>query len=171
MTRYWAALGSAALALSACVGPGAPPPETPAPVPIESDSISYETGPCFGACPVYSVTVRPDGSGIFNGIRFTEVTGERGFQLTPAQYEAFAASLAPWRPESGERRYAPGEPGCEMAATDMPSVSVRWTRAIGDSQALHYYFGCDMDRNEAISQALGHAPELLPIEDLIGERP
>lgn len=171
MNRNWLVLGGASLVLAACVAPRTAPPDTPAPMPIESDSITYETGPCFGACPVYSVTVRPDGSGVFNGIRFTEVSGERAFQLTPAQYETFAAALAPYRPESGERRYEPGKPGCEMAATDMPSASIRWTRAIGDSQALHYYFGCDMDRNEAISQALGHAPELLPIEDLIGERP
>ena len=38
-----------------------------------AQSISYETGPCFGACPVFRVTVSPDGSGTFEGRRFTAV--------------------------------------------------------------------------------------------------
>lgn len=163
----------AALALSACSHGGAKPagPGTP-PVAIEGDSITYETGPCFGACPVYSVTLRPDGSGVFNGIRNTAVTGERKFQLSPDQYKAFAAQLAPYRPASGEVRYSQGEPNCKQAVTDMPSVDIRWTRAIGDSQALHFYYGCRDTANRKIADALGSAIELLPpLEALIGERP
>ena len=87
-----------------------------------AQSISYETGPCFGACPVFRVTVNSDGSGTFEGRRFTAVTGERGFRVTPAQYRAFADQLAPLRPASGTMRYA-GE-ACEMTATDMPSAEV-----------------------------------------------
>lgn len=160
--------GIAALALAGCVGSGRGPG---GPVPIESDSITYETGPCFGACPVYAVTVRPDGTGLFVGKRFTAVTGEREFRLSRAQYDAFAAKLAPYRPASGERRYSHGEPGCEQAATDMPSAEIRWTRAIGDSQGLYYYFGCELERNRAMADAIGNAPDLLPIEALIGEQP
>lgn len=144
---------------------------TKPPVAIEADSITYQTGPCFGACPVYSVTVRPDGSGVFNGIRNTAVTGEKAFQLTPGQYKAFEAKLQPYRPASGEVRYAMGEPNCKLAATDMPSVDIRWTRAIGDSQALHFYYGCRDVANRPIADALGNAIEELPVEALIGERP
>jgi len=46
-----------------------------APVAIEPDSIAYETGPCFGACPVLRVSVRPDGSGIFEGRQHTVYHG------------------------------------------------------------------------------------------------
>ncbi len=140
-------------------------------VPIEGDSISYETGPCFGVCPVYAVTVRPDGTGTFEGKRFTAVTGTREFKLSRAQYDAFAARLAPYRPASGDVRFAPGEPGCKQAATDLPSVDIRWTRAIGDSQGLYFYFGCDMDKNQDMAEALGNAADTLPIGEMIGERP
>lgn len=68
-------------------------------------------------------------------------------------------------------RYAPGEKNCEPAATDMPSVDVTWTRAIGDSQGLYFYYGCRTERNRALGQALGEAVEALPIQALIGERP
>lgn len=167
--RGLAILGLGALALSGCVAPRGGEPGRP--VPIEGDSIRYETGACFGACPIYTVTVRPDGTGTFEGKRFTAVTGERRFTLSRAQYDAFAARLAPYRPGSGQVRYAPGEKNCERMATDMPSVDVTWTRAIGDSQGLYFYYGCDMEKNQAIADALGEAVEALPIQDLIGERP
>lgn len=159
--------GAAALALAGCARTDG----GPKPIPVESDSITYETGPCFGACPVYSITVRSDGSGVFTGKRFTAVTGERAFKLSPAQYNAFAARLQQYRPASGEKRYAPGEPGCGHVATDLPSVDITWRRAIGDSQHLYYYYGCDMGGNPAMANTLGGAIEELPLEPLIGERP
>ena len=169
--RQWIILGVAAVALGGCIPPGRGPQGPGGPVPIEGDSITYETSPCFGACPVYSVTVRPDGSGVFEGKRFTAVTGEKAFRLTPAQYDAFAAKLAPYRPASGQVRYAPGEKNCEPAVTDASSVDVTWTRAIGDSQGLYFYYGCRAEKNRPLGQALGDAVEGLPIHDLIGERP
>jgi hypothetical protein len=161
-----------ALGLGGCMQPGGgASPQAGAPVAIEADSITYETSPCFGACPVYAVTVRPDGHGTFNGKRFTAVNGERAFTLTRGQYDAFAGRLAPYRPQSGETRYAPGEPNCGLAATDMPSVDVTWTRAIGDGQHLSFYFGCGMEEKRAMREALAHAPDALPIGEFIGRHP
>ncbi len=165
--KQWLAMGVATMALAGCI-PASRAPRGP--LPIEGDSITYETGPCFGRCPVYSVTVRPDGTGVFEGKRFTAVTGTRSFTLSRAEYDAFAARLAPYRPASGEVRYSHGEPNCVSAPTDMPSIDVRWTRAIGDSQGLYFYLGC-RHGNEAMAEALGGAVELLPVHDLIGERP
>ena len=132
----------------------------------EVESIVYETGPCFGACPVYRLTVSSDGSGLFEGRRFTTVTGERRFTVTPAQYRAFVRQLEPLRPESGERLYS-GE-ACDMMATDLPSADVKWRAAGGAEQHLYFYYGCDMERNRAIGERLRAAPDLLAIGDLIG---
>lgn len=128
-------------------------------------SISYETGPCFGACPVYRVTVNADGTGRFEGRDFTAVRGERAFRITPAQYRAFSAQLEPLRPARGSRRYA-GD-ACRIMATDLPSAQVTWSGPGGEQQ-LYFYFGCDMDRNQAIAERLRAAPRLLPIAGLIG---
>ena len=136
------------------------------PIPIESESISYETGPCFGACPVYRVTVSPDGTGTFEGRRFTAVTGERSFRITPDQYRAFAAQLAPLRPAEGSVRMS-GE-ACRQMATDLPSAEVTWFSPIGNSKSYYFYYGCDMDRNRAIADRLTEAPRLLPIHGFIG---
>ena len=148
-----AAAGAFASTACATVPPSAP-----------VESISFETGPCFGACPVYRVTVNSDGSGSFDGRRFTAVGGERAFRVTPAQFRAFAAQLAPLRPASGERRYS-GE-ACEMMATDMPSTDVTW-RSGASEQHLYFYHGCDMEENRAIAERLNAAPALLPIGDLV----
>lgn len=137
---------------------------------VRGEMLRYTTSPCFGACPVYTVTVRPDGTGTFEGQRHTAVTGVRDFRVTPAQYEAFLARLAPYRPRSGTVRIAPGEPGCGQAATDLPSVEVQWDGKAGH-RALSYYFGCDRERNQRMADALGSAPDLLPIASLIGARP
>ena len=154
------ALAALALASSGCMT------MADRPMPVESESISYETGPCFGACPVYKVTVRPDGTGTFEGRRFTSVTGERRFTLTPAQYRAFAAELAPLRPREGSVRLS-GE-ACRQMATDLPSAEVTWFSQIGNSQSYYFYYGCDMEANRPIAERLSRAPTLLPIREMIG---
>ncbi|MBB5709867.1 DUF6438 domain-containing protein [Sphingomonas xinjiangensis] len=168
MGRQWMAIGAAALALAGCASDGARPGGTP--VAIEADSITLETAPCHGRCPVYAVVVRPDGTGVFEGKQYTAVTGERPFRLSREQYDAFAAKLEPYRPAQGEVRYEMGSANCGNAPTDMPSTEVHWTRAIGDSQTLHFYHGCRVE-NAALAQALRDAPGMLPIGEMIGARP
>ena len=156
----------AALGAAACTQ--TPQPQAPGAAGAP-ESITYETGACFGTCPVYSVTVRSDGTGTFHGERFTQVTGTRDFTLTPAQYAAFAKRVAPYRPD-GETLYKPGEPICANYATDMPSTDIRWNGA-GRSDHLYLYYGCDRQKNAAMFDALGNAVDALPIEPLIGAQP
>ena len=134
------------------------------PVAIERETIRYETARCFGTCPVYAVTIAPDGSGTFEGKRFTSVTGVREFRATPAAYRAFAAALAPYRPKEAETVLQPGSPGCENAPTDMPSVDIVWSEASGGRQHLNAYYGCG---TQAMRAALRAAPDALPIAAFI----
>ncbi|MEZ0243018.1 MAG: DUF6438 domain-containing protein [Sphingomonas sp.] len=161
------------LALSACArgdvkpeGPGGPPPAESAGV----ETISYETGPCFGACPVYRVTVSSDGTGVFTGIRHTQVIGERRFRVTPQQYLTFREQLEPWLPAEGEKLYQPGSPLCQQVATDLPSVDIR-VRKGARSSRLYYYYGCDNEKNMTMGEALGTATDALPLDAFVGEIP
>ncbi|NJC32993.1 hypothetical protein GGR88_000467 [Sphingomonas jejuensis] len=140
------------------------------PRPIEVESITYRTSPCYGTCPVYAVTVQPDGTGLFVGERFTATTGERGFRLTPARYQAFKALLSPLRPTEERRDVVPGEAGCESYATDQSGVHVTWTELSGATQELHYDLGCNKAAGDGGSTRLREAPSLLPIEGLVGRR-
>ncbi|MGY4397745.1 hypothetical protein ACVWZA_002942 [Sphingomonas sp. UYAg733] len=135
--------------------------------PAKPQTIVYETAPCFGVCPVYRVTVGSEGSGIFTGIRHSAIVGDRKFPVTPEQFKAFAASLAPYRPQ-GTRDIIPGQPECNDTVTDMPSVTVRWNDARSDR--LSYYYGCRPAQGPAMAEALQAAPSNLPIADLIGKR-
>jgi hypothetical protein len=137
-------------------------PEAPA---SEAATIRYETSPCFGTCPVYVLTVAPDGSGTFEGQRFTAVTGTRAFRASPAEVRAFRAALAPYRP-AGERLMEPGSPDCGNAPTDMPSIDVRWSGAGGDAHLRHYQ-GCGGEGAQAMREGLRAAPMRLPVRDLI----
>ena len=136
----------------------AKPPVTPV------QSISFETGPCFGTCPVYRFHINSDGSGSFEGIRFTAFAGVRPFRATPAQYQAFARQLEPIRPARGSIRYQGAR--CRSMATDLPSAEVIWRSRRG-TQSLYFYYGCDMQRNRALAERLRAAPDLLPIGDFI----
>lgn len=157
------------LLAAGCTQPGTRP-AAGAPQAIEGEAIRYATGACFGTCPVYAVTIRPDGSGTFEGERFTAVTGTRPFQATPDAYRRFAAVLAPYKPEDAERRYEPGSALCGTAmVSDMPSVDVAWAEASGAAHRLHYYYGCGT-ANRAMAEALRKAPESLPIAEFIGKR-
>lgn len=133
-----------------------------------ADSITYETGPCYGRCPIYAVTVRSDGTGRFEGHNFTAVRGVRNFRLTPGQYRAFAAHLAPYRPR-GVMEITYNHPRCRTPATDLPSAAVSW-RGGRRQDRLSFYYGCLDPGNAALARALRSAPELLPIGDFIGAR-
>lgn len=138
------------------------------------ETITYTAGRCFGACPAYSVTLGPDGQGIFAGEAFTASTGEHRFQATPEQVRAFTDRLAAWRP-TGDKLIEPGAGGrggnrCREATTDQSTVDIRWQPALAPASHLRFYFGCDVTKNRAMADALLSAPDLLPIADLIGKR-
>ena len=132
-------------------------------------SISYSTSPCFGACPVYAVTVTADGRGTWEGQRYVGVMGERAFAVTPQQFAAFARALQPYRPD-GERRLVTQDQ-CASYATDMPGVDVFWNRPNGKPDVLSAYFGCDIEGNRALFDGLKAAVDALPIQDFIRARP
>ncbi|WP_265570389.1 DUF6438 domain-containing protein [Sphingomicrobium nitratireducens] len=137
------------------------------PAPEGPQVISYETQNCFGACPVYEVTVSSDGVGTFEGKEHVSALGIHHFTVTRGQFDAFAATLAPWRPD-GDRSLVDG--ACNgRIATDLDGVVVRWTDS-GGSDRLSAYYGCDMEGNAAMFEALRAAPRHLPIGAMIAGR-
>lgn len=142
---------------------------TPPPAHDAPESITYETGACYGTCAIYAVTVHADGSGLFVGRRYTTVKGRRRFRVTSNQYRIFAAQLAPLRPRSGAVRYD-GPQLCADMATDLASADVKWHMRDGSEQELYFYYGCDMDSKRAMADRLATAPDLLPIAAFIRAR-
>jgi hypothetical protein len=155
--RAWKWIGAAWASL--CSAAAAPPPP----------SITYEAGACYGFCPVYQLTIHPDGNGVIEGKAHIAAMGRHRFKASAAQFQAFARELAPLRPGSGSVRYDPNS-RCGPSITDMPWVRVTW-RSGGSMQSLYFYYGCDPRRFTAIAERLRRAPTLLPIAALIRPAP
>lgn len=138
----------------------------------QSDTIRFSAGRCFGACPVYSVTVEPDGSGVLIPEKYTAVPGETRFAVTPQQYRRLRDSLAPFRPITGsERKIAPGGADCKRMATDMPGYRIVWTRAKQEETRLDYYGGCHDPQHTRLRAAIAAVPKLLDIQKMLTPAP
>lgn len=79
--------------------------------------IALERTPCFGACPVYKVTLKPDGTVIYEGKRFVEKLGRFEGRINEDDYANLAKAtdtLGFWKFK--DKYTAP--------ITDMPSALV-----------------------------------------------
>ncbi|RDE06683.1 DUF6438 domain-containing protein [Sphingomonas aracearum] len=133
------------------------------------ETITYETGRCFGSCPVYKVSVSADGQGTFEGRMFTAATGVRHFRVSKRQYVAFRRRLIASRPV-GTVRLTPDNPACGPAPTDMPTTEIGWSGGGRKPAHLSLYMGCGGPKAQRMRETIRSAPEALPIAAFIGDR-
>ena len=140
--------GGTVVALALLVGCGrTPPPGATVAMPDSSaastagDYVALERGPCFGACPVYRVTLRRTGVVTFEGRRFVADSGMSRDSIPPASVDSLFRRLeaAGWSAFVGQ--YAMGEPGCGRFATDLPAV-VSEVSLGGSVQQVRHDHGC-----------------------------
>lgn len=158
-TRTLLVAASAALAV-ACARPATPGPSAARPSGTAgqptTDSavrITLERGPCFGTCPVYSVTLDGSGAVLFEGRRFVADTGISTGRVPPVRIDSLVAELTAGGYFAFADRYAAGEPGCERYATDLPSV-ITEVRAGGRSKRIEHDHGC-MEAPQALTALEG----------------
>ncbi|MBS1714338.1 MAG: hypothetical protein JST30_08375 [Armatimonadetes bacterium] len=84
-TFAWAA----SLGLAACCAAGIRQHEASRDV----REISLERTPCFGGCPVYTVTFKSDGTVHFSGKRYVDKTGEYEGKVAPEEVAKLAKAL------------------------------------------------------------------------------
>jgi len=142
------------LLLSSCAGQS-----EPTPLPADTE-IFLQRGPCFGGCPVYSVTIQADGTVIYQGTRFVEQTGEVRSSISQADLQRLVEAFDEARFFKFKDRY--NEPRgftCREFRTDAPSVITSIT-IDGTSKQVNHYTGC-----------IGFSREdkLIALEDLIDE--
>jgi hypothetical protein len=149
------AVFAVACARPATPGPSAAGPSGAAAQPTADSAvrIRLERGPCFGTCPVYSVTLDGSGAVLFEGRRFVADTGISTGRVPPARIDSLVAELTAGGYFDLADRYAPGEAGCERYATDLPSVMTE-VRAGGRSKRIEHDHGC-METPEALTTLEG----------------
>ncbi len=146
------------LALAACAAPVSQAPDAPPPGPQmpETGSITLEETPCFGFCPVYTMTLSSDGSYILHGGDHTRTPGVQEGELEPEAYARAAEALREADFDSRPKEIVMGEPSCKTPHTDAQTAIITWKHPEGARQA-RFYKGCDLPAMEAAVESLREA--------------
>lgn len=129
--------------LSLACTPPAPPgamsnesSTTPTPV------ITLERTPCFGGCPVYTVSVSSTGGVSYQGRAHVRRLGAANSRIPRQRVDALLDELERAGYFTFANRYAASEPACGRYATDSPSAISSVTRR-GRTKRIEHDYGCD----------------------------
>ncbi len=109
------------------------------------ETITLERQPCFGFCPVYTLTIHADGRVEYNGTEYVEVTGPQTANIDPADVQALANTLVQGGYMEFEDAYV------TQNSTDMPYVITSITFADGTTKRIEHYYG-DESAPEELTQ-------------------
>jgi Domain of unknown function (DUF6438) len=156
----WAVLAGVA---PAC-GPGAAtPPAEPSPLTVPTDTLAAVTlyrSPCSSRCPVYSVSVTPEGMLTYRGTDNVFRLGIERARVSPAEVERLVRELEGAGYFLLPDRYRPSEPVCGRYVPDSPTVitTLRVGRRIKQIEHDHGCGGAPMSlrvMESRIDEALG----------------
>ncbi len=124
--------------------------------------IVLSEGACFGTCPIYDLTLHPDGSYVLNGVRFVKQTGVSDGNIGKAAWTEAEKALGDakfWTllPEQTMRTL-------QNCHTDAPTVKITWRTEEGKEKTLTYYAGCGVRDIENLVRSLRTA---LHFEELV----
>lgn len=124
----------------------------------EEAFIRLSRGPCFGRCPVYTVSIDAKGLVAFDGKRNVTQPGEHARQRNPGDFAELLREIEALGVFDHGGSYVPGNPACGQYATDLPSAALLVSDGTREVRVEHY-LGCK------------DAPaSLRAIEDLVDER-
>lgn len=127
-------------------------------------TLSY--GPCFGSCPVFSVTLNESGSLVFEGERFTEALGRHRRQMSSSLFEDIVSEL-----DSLPDSELVDPLVCPRIRTDHSSVSGTLRTGRHDLEIKHYY-GCGgYEYRRRQVQLIRKITDMLQVDDLVGWDP
>jgi hypothetical protein len=134
----------ALLFLLACVPRKAVPPagEDSSQDRVAADaSITLERTACFGGCPVYRISVSPEGVISYEGKAHVRRLGAATGQIPPHRVNALLSELDRAGYFSFANRYTSAEPTCGRYSTDSPSA-ITSVRLRGRTKRIEHDYGC-----------------------------
>lgn len=111
---------------------GAEPPAADAPA---VETITLERQPCFGFCPVYTLTIHGDGRVEFNGQQNVEAMGEQTATIDPAAVQALADEM------DAAGYFTWNDAYMTQDVTDLPYVISSITLSDGTTKRIEHYHG------------------------------
>ena len=99
------------------------------------ESITLERQPCFGFCPVYTVTLREDGTVEYDGQQNVEVTGPQTATIDPGAVQTLGDEMI----EAGYLDWEDAYTNQEV--TDQAYAITTVTLADGTTKRIDHYYG------------------------------
>ena len=122
---------------------------------IDDPVIVLSEGQCLGTCPVYDMTLHPDGAYILNGRKFVKTEGVTEGDLgvgawTTAEGVLKAADFWTMKQvQTGETLV--------NCMTDAPNVMITWRTPAGKEKTVTYNAGCGVAEMQTLIQDLRNA--------------
>jgi len=125
--------------------------------------LTLERQPCFGACPVYTITIYADGTVVYNGERFVEVEGEQISSIPPETVDKLVTIFE----EAGYFDW--DDEYIEQTVTDLPYVTTSVTRD-GETKQIGRYEG-DSNAPVDLPYLENWIDEIVHSEQWVGQAP
>ena len=103
--------------------------------------ISLERTPCFGTCPVYTISVTASGRVLFDGRAHVPRLGLVTAEIPRQRVDSLLVELERAGYFGFAGRYAASEPACGRYVTDLPSAIISVTRG-GRTKRIEHDHGC-----------------------------
>jgi hypothetical protein len=109
---------------------------------LKTAVITLKRTACFGACPIYSVTIHGDGTVDYEGIRFVKVEGKRSYKISKKSVRDLVNEFYRINYFSFDDEYVSikNPDGTETTVTDLPSCDTSITIG-GKTKSVHNYVG------------------------------
>jgi hypothetical protein len=124
--------------------------------------IVLSEGACLGTCPVYDMTLHPNGAYVLNGERFVKDAGVTEGKLTPDTWkdaEKLLSSAGFWSLKPKQTMET-----LSTCHTDAPTAKITWRTAEGKEKTVEYNAGCGV---QEMQQLVGNLREVLRFNDLV----
>ena len=107
----------------------------------DTPAVTLERTPCFGTCPVYTLSISRSGTVRFTGKHHTAHAGPATAQIPPGRVDSLIAELDSAGYFELADDYVMDSPACGMYATDSPTVITSVTRE-GKTKTIRHDRGC-----------------------------
>ncbi|WP_417462872.1 DUF6438 domain-containing protein [Kordiimonas sp.] len=128
--------------------------------------VKLSEGPCFGACPVYDLTIRGDGRITFHGNRFSKLSGQHLAQRSVGQFLEVLETLRMQKFTELDGAY--DRMSCKMPATDHPTVTIE-VRTAEINKSVQWYTGCrGFEDRRKLERLVDELRRVMDVDEFIG---
>jgi hypothetical protein len=104
-------------------------------------AVTLKRTACFGTCPIYTLTIKADGSVVFEGEKFTATTGKAEAKISEAKIRELIKAFEEADYFGFDDSYGYDSSNCPSTATDMPTVTTS-IQINNRKKSIDHYLGC-----------------------------